>query len=99
MQSINLDEGLLAIGYGAFTECESLRLFSDDEKGFGGNMLKIPVSLTFLGDGCFRGCKGLSIVFFQAGSKIKTLGDSFFANVAGFGMLLLPLLSSFRKGV
>ena len=78
LTSIELNEGLLSIGADAFSGCAKLA-----------GALKIPGSVTNIGDNAFKNCTALTSLELNEG--LKTIGLAAFNNCKGFsGMLSLP---------
>ncbi len=69
IEEINLPEGLVKIGGGAFASCKGLKY------------INLPQSLEYLGDGAFSGCSKLTEI--SLGSNIKGLSDGTFGDCDG----------------
>jgi hypothetical protein len=52
--------------------------------------ISIPSFLSTLCEGCFRNCLNLSVVSFQTGSKLSSIGKNAFSNCKSLTSILLP---------
>ena len=74
--TITLNEGTIAVGEGAFKDCENLK------------EVIIPNSVTSIGESAFNGCSGLKSLTIP--NSVTSIGESAFENCSGLKSLTIP---------